>query len=392
MRLFFRVVATLLLASLALLGTLAGPRLVSAAPGVVGHVYVNDNTAGTNTIAGFDRFADGSLVPMHGSPFTAGGAGTGSVVGSQGSLQVTSDGRYVLAVDAGSNQLSVLRVNSDGELSAVGGGPVSSNGIKPISIAVHGSLVYVANLGDGSSGSNYTGFTLNSGGHLSPLSGSTVGLPNTANPGDVFFNADGTHLAGTEVGTGSSSTWLIDSFDVGSDGRLTAAPGSPFAAEGAGPFGSEFRPSNPSQLYVSNAHNPTANSGTISAFNVAADGTLSSIGASPYADNQTAPCWVEISHDGQYLFTVNTASTTISRFQIAADGSLTLLGSTPFSSGTGIRPFDARLDPSGGWLYVVDAGARTVSAFAVSGGNLTELSSSPFALPSGATPFGVVVT
>jgi len=37
-------------------------------------------------------------------------------------------------------------------------------------------------------------------------------------------------------------------------------------------------------------------------------GQLSSIGASPYADGQTAPCWVEISHDGKYLFTVNTGS------------------------------------------------------------------------------------
>ena len=35
---------------------------------------------------------------------------------------------------------------------------------------------------------------------------------------------------------------LIDSFRVGRDGRLIAAPGSPFAAQGPGPFGSEFRP------------------------------------------------------------------------------------------------------------------------------------------------------
>ena len=45
---------------------------------VVGHVYVNDNTTGTNTIGAFDRHADGSLTPEAGSPFVAGGAGTGS--------------------------------------------------------------------------------------------------------------------------------------------------------------------------------------------------------------------------------------------------------------------------------------------------------------------------
>ena len=42
-----------------------------------------------------------------------------------------------------------------------------------------------------------------------------------------------------------------------------------------------------------------------------------------------APCWVEITHDGQFLFTVNTASGTISRFSIAPGGALMLLGSTP---------------------------------------------------------------
>jgi 6-phosphogluconolactonase len=387
-----RIAAIVGLLALALAGLVPAPHDLSAAPGVVGHVYVNDNTAGTNTIAAFDRRADGTLMPMHGSPFAAGGAGTGTVLGvSQGALQPSSDGQYLLAADAGSNQLSVLRIGPDGELSPVGGGPVASGGIEPVSIAVHGSLVYVANEGNGTAGSNYTGFTLNAGGHLTPLSNSTVPLPSTANPGDILFNADGSHLAGTEVGTTDSSTWRIDSFVVGSDGHLTAAPGSPFVAQGPGPFGSEFRPTNPAQLYVSNAHGGT-DAGTVSAFSVAGNGALASIGASPFADNQTAPCWVEITHDGRFLFTVNTASSSISRFQVLSDGSLSLLGSTALKNATGLRPFDARLDPHGSYLYVVDGGAAAVSALAVSGGGLSELSASPFALPAGATPFGIVVT
>jgi 6-phosphogluconolactonase len=356
----------------------------SAASDVVGHLYVNDNTRGTNTIAAFDRHADGTLTPLHGSPFAAGGAGTGAVVGSQGALQVTSDGKYLLAVDAGSNQISVLRINSDGELSPVGGGPVSSGGSKPVSVAVHGSLVYVANAADG--GSNYTGFTLNPGGHLQPLAGSTVPLPDGSSPGDVLFSSDGTRLVGTRVGTS-----LIDSFIVGLDGRLTAAAASPFAAQGLGPFGSEFRPTDPTQLFVSNAHNVGPGTGTISAFSDASDGTLTSIGSSPYADLETAPCWVEISHDGQVLFTVNTASHNISRYAIAADGSLSLLGSTSLGA-AGAGAEDARLGPNGKTLWVVDSGARAVSAFAVDGGNLTELPSSPTALPAGSAPFGIVVT
>ena len=383
MQLRTRIATTLTLLAVTVLTAAAASASASAASTVVGHLYVNDNTAGTNTIAAFDRHADGTLTPLPGSPFTVGGAGTGTGIGSQGALQITSNGKYLLAVDAGSNQISVLRINDDGELNPVGGGPVSSGGVKPVSIAVHGSLVYVANAGDG--GSNYTGFTLNPGGHLRPIAGSTVALPAGSSPGDVLFNSDGTRLIGAEVGPS-----VIDSFVVGANGLLTAAPGSPFAAQGPGPFGSEFRPTDPTQLFVSNAHGGAGN-GTVSAFSDGSDGTLTSIGSSPFPDFQTAPCWVEISHDGQFLFTVNTASNSISRYAIAGDGSLSLLGSTSLGSAN-VGAEDARLGPNGGTLWVVDTGARAVSAFAVNGGNLTQLPSSPTPLPAGSAPFGIVVT
>jgi 6-phosphogluconolactonase len=355
----------------------------SAASNVVGHVYVDDNTAGENAIAAFDRHADGTLTPVDGSPFPAGGAGTGTGIGSQGALQITSDGKYLLAVDAGSNEISVLRIGPDGGLKPVGGGPVPSGGIEPVSIAVHDALVYVANAGDG--GSNYTGFTLNPGGHLRPLAGSTVPLPDGSTPGDVLFNGDGTRLVGVRVGTS-----LIDSFTVGADGTLTAAPGSPYDAQGPGPFGSEFRPSDPTELYVSNAHGG-AGAGTVSAFSDGSDGTLTSIGSSPFPDFQTAPCWVEISHDGQFLFTVNTASNSISRYGIGSDGSLALIGSTALATEKAGAE-DARLAPDGRTLWVVDTGVAKVSAFGVDGGSLTELPSSPTTLPAGSAPFGIVVT
>jgi 6-phosphogluconolactonase len=350
---------------------------------VVGHVYVNDNTAPVNTIAAFDRHADGRLTPVPGSPFAAGGAGTGTGIGSQGALQVSENGRYLLAVDAGSNQISVLRIRPDGTLRQLPGGLAGSGGNEPVSIAVHDHLVYVANAGTGAS--NYTGFKLRHGGRLEPLAGSTVSLPDGAQPGDVLFNSTGSNLVGTRIGTS-----LIDSFAVGRDGRLTAASGSPFPAQGPGPFGSEFRPTNPRQLFVSNAHGGAGN-GTVSAFDVAFDGTLNSIGASPFADQQTAPCWVEISHDGRFLFTVNTASSSISRYAIARGGSLVLLGSTPLSNPTGLAPVDARLAPDGRTLWVVDSGHPGVSALAVHGGDLTELPTSPTPLPAGAAPFGIVV-
>jgi hypothetical protein len=252
---------------------------------------------------------------------------------------------------------------------------------------VHGDLVYVANAGTAAStgGTNYTGFALNPGGHLRPLAGSTVTLPDASQPGDVLFSPDGSKLVGTRVATS-----LIDSFTVGGNGLLSTAPGSPLAAQGLGPFGSEFRPTNAAQLYVSNAHNVGAGTGTVSAFAVGADGALTSIGASPFPDNQTAPCWVEISQDGQDLFTVNTGTGSISSYSIAGGGSLTLLQSTPVNGA--VSPEDARLAPDGTSLWVVDPGADAVSGFTVNGGTLTELPTSPTPAPVGAAPAGIVVT
>jgi hypothetical protein len=335
---------TLAAAAAAVAAVPAAAAAATASP-VVGHVYVDDNTAGTNTIGAFDRHADGTLTPEAGSPFTAGGAGTGTGLASQGALQISAHGRFLIAADAGSNQVSVLRIKV---------------------------------------GSNYTGFRLGRGGRLTPIPGSTVVLPDAAQPGDVLFNGTGGKLAGTRVGTSQ-----IDSFTVGPRGRLTAAPGSPFPAQGLGPFGSQFRPTNPSQLFVSNAHN--TGTGTISAFRDLPDGSLSPIGASPFADLQTAPCWVEITHDGQFLFTVNTGSGSISRFSIAPGGKLRLLGSTPIR-GSGLGAVDARLSPDGRNLYADESATGAVAAFTVHGGNLTELASSPTPLPAGATPAGIVVT
>jgi 6-phosphogluconolactonase len=381
-KLGFTVVAVL--AAIASLIAAGGASASPPASNVVGHLYVNDNTTGGNTVAGFERHADGSLTPIQGSPFSVGGFGAGHADASQGSLELSADGRYLLAADAGSNQISVLRIRPDGSLQIAD--VTSSNGGNPVSIAVDGRLVYVANAD--AQNPNYTGFTLNQGGRLRPIPGSTVSLPAGSQPGDVLFNGDGTRLIGARVGSSE-----IDSFTVGADGLLTAAPGSPFEHQAGvfGQFGSEFSPIDPAQLFVSNAHT-AANGpapGSVSAYTDAADGTLTPIGASPFANAGTASCWIEISHDGKYLFTVDTASSSVASYSIGADGTLTAIGNTPIRNSRGAE--DARLSPDGTTLWVVSGGTDTINAFSVDGGTLTELAGSPTAGSAGATPSGIVV-
>jgi 6-phosphogluconolactonase len=373
-----------------LAAALAGPAVASAHSGAwhgwhrgPDHVYLDDNTAGANTIAGFARNADGSLTALPGSPFAAGGAGLGEGLGSQGAIQVAGHGHYLLAADAGSNQISVLRISGDGSLTPVAGSPFASGGAEPNSIAVSGNLAYVENTGG--TAPNYTGFTLSRWGQLQPIPNSTVRLAAGSAPGDVVLNDTATRLVGVEV-----STSVIDSFRIGWNGTLRAAAGSPYPAQGLGPFGSQFSPINPNQLFVANAHNG-AGLGTVSAFNDSANGTLSSIGASPFADQQTAPCWLVISNDGRYLYALNTGTGFVSSYSIARDGTLTLLGSASVAAPGVTTGTDVALSTDGSTLYLNEAATHTVGAFAVHGGTVTQLAGSPYPTPAGATTAGVAV-
>jgi 6-phosphogluconolactonase len=370
---------SVLAATIGLLGAGTAASASTSSP-VVGYTYIDGNTATANTIDGFARHANGSVTPLPGSPFAAGGAGTGTGLASQGAIQATPGGRYLLAVDAGSNQISVLRVTKGG-VPVLAGRPASSGGVQPVSIAIsRAGLVYVANSGAG--GSGYSGFRLGSGGRLTAIPGSTVSVPDAAGLGDVFFNALGDRLVGTRTGTSQ-----IDSFVVLPGGHLAAAQGSPFTGQGLGQLGAEFSPTHPFQLFVSNAHNG-AGLGTVSAYRDGFSGRLVPVGSSPFADGQTAPCWVEISHDGRYLFTVNTGSGNISGYSISPRGSLALIGSTPIRGGG--ADTDLRLSPDGRTLSVDGSGNHILSVFAVHGGTLTELPSSPAPLPAGGAPAGIV--
>ena len=209
-----KVFRLLLPLSLVIAGLVGAAGVACSSSGVVGQMYVNDNTAGVNTVAGIrparGRHADTARRLAVRGRRRRHGAG----IGSQGALQLSADGRYLLAVDAGSNQISVLRIKPHGTTAAGRRQPPSRpTAIEPVSIAVHAGLVYVANAG--AAEPNYTGFTLNPAATCAPIGGSTVALPDGSQPGDVLFSGDGTNLVGTRVATS-----MIDSFSVVADGRL----------------------------------------------------------------------------------------------------------------------------------------------------------------------------
>src|SRR5438309_10947597 len=127
-------------------------------------VYVMGNQASDNTVLVFQRHPDGSVskvqeVSTHG----VGSGGSGDPLGSQGALTLSDDGDILLAVDAGSNEVSSLMVTGSG-LQFVSKAP--SGGTKPVSVAVRAGIAYVLNA---SGTPNVTAFRVGVNGQLTMI-------------------------------------------------------------------------------------------------------------------------------------------------------------------------------------------------------------------------------
>src|ERR1041385_7373125 len=130
-----------------------------------GAVYVQTNQSSGNAIAIYNRSTDGGLALSATVP--TGGLGTGAGLGSEGSVILSNDGRWLFATNAGSNEISAFRVQVNG-LTLVD--KVASGGTLPISLALYKNLLYVLNAGGSG---NISGFSVDPSGQLSPLAGST---------------------------------------------------------------------------------------------------------------------------------------------------------------------------------------------------------------------------
>ena len=108
-----------------------------------GAVYVLTNQV-SNAVAVFDRAPDGRLTPA--GMFSTGGAGDPvpqpgdpptDPLASQGALILSQNNQLLFAVNAGSNEISVLSIGKD-SLALVD--KVSSGGVRPIFLTVHGRV------------------------------------------------------------------------------------------------------------------------------------------------------------------------------------------------------------------------------------------------------------
>jgi 6-phosphogluconolactonase (cycloisomerase 2 family) len=357
----------------------------SAEP-IVGHVYTLDNNGDSNGVVILNRLADGTLAEMTASPVPTGGKGLvipqGGDLDSQGPLRI--HGKHLLAANPGSDSIAVFEITPSGGLEPVAGSPFRSGGSHPMSLAVHGDLVYVANqavpFANPASAPNITGFRLDKAGHLTPIAGSTIEFPFGEGPAQVEFNRAGTVLA---VTAGFQSDGSVRSFAVESNGLLKEGPGSPFKASResglSGTVGFSFT-ADDRRIMVTNFRGSA-----IRVFSVDPKTAALTPEGEPYSNHQRAMCWAALGPDGKTLYASNYVTNNVSVFSIAGDGTLDLVGNSApkhFSSSSVPDSKELQASPDGKFLYLIGPIATEIAIF-----SLAPTDRVPRELPEGRSPF-----
>lgn len=310
-------------------------------------VCTQTNDAERNEVVAFRRAADGGLSPV--GRYETGGKGSGKPhLPSQSSVVLSSDRRWLLVTNTGSDELSLFAVAADGLALSDRTG---SGGAAPTSVAERGGLVYVLNNG----APTITGFRIENG-KLAMLDASTRALSSdTADPAQIAFSPDGKTLVVTERGTDSISTYAVGD-DGHTDGPMT------IASSGATPYGFDFRQDG--ALVVTEAFGGEV--GAAAASSYALDGAKLAPVTGSVKNTRSEVCWAAVSRDGKHAYVTNFGDGTISLYGIGTDGSLELLdavAATTVLGEKGVR--DESLTGDGRFLYAIDADAQRVFGWEV---------------------------
>src|SRR5215468_8945850 len=318
-------------------------------------VYVQTNNATENEVITFSRAEDGTLAPV--GRYSTGGRGTGVPhLASAGSVVLHDDGRWLLVVNAGSDELSLFAVQPDGLRLA---DRASSGGSKPTSVAVSGALVYVLNNGT----PNISGLHL-ADGKLAAIPDSTRPLSSAdADPAQVSFTTDGTVLIVTERGTDTISSYLIDE-------RGHAQGPATVKSSGQTPYG--FGLTADGSLIVSEAFGGATGAAATSSYAVSGAGELTMVSGS-VGNTRSEVCWVALTQDDRFAYVTNFGDGTVSSYEITTDRGLRLRDPVAASAGQGEKGLrDEAISGDGRYLYAIDPDAQKLFGWAVGqGGHLT---------------------
>lgn len=319
-------------------------------------VFAMTNVTEDNRIISYRSTANGALTRV-GSTSTRGN-GIGTDLDTQGSLRLSEDHRFLYAVNAGSDDVTVFSVNGPNLtfLQKVYAGD------QPNSLTIHGNLLYVLN---GSvAGNGIRGFKRASDGTLTPLPNSFRLLSSPiAVPGEVSFSPDGRMLLVTQKTTNRllSPRNAIDVFRVRSDGLASATP-KRRSSHGLRPFSLAFREDG--KLVVVESFNAAPRLSAMSSYRLTRDGRLRTISGS-VRNGQTDTCWVVITRDGRHVYTANFGNGTISRYHFTPSGRVRLIDGKAAFLGSLSQPVDLALSADSRFLYLLLRGTGGVATFRI---------------------------
>jgi 6-phosphogluconolactonase (cycloisomerase 2 family) len=342
-------------------------------------VYTNDDIAGANTVSGFSVAPSGALTLLSGSPFSTGGTGAGGAgFFASNRATVSTVGNFLFASNTASSDVSVFSINRrTGALTLAAGSPFATGGkgCFPCGIALSatpdGKFLMAANSGS----NNITVFRIASSGVLTPITGSPFGA--LSFPDGIKVSPNGKFLAVAEPFPNQ-----IEMFSIAANGSLTslgAFPGT--GATGSGVTGVDIN-CNSSLLYAGEYNATPPGYTLVDGYSISHAGTLTPLRGSPFEPGVGLNSNVVLlgyGLGGKTLFVSNQNGPTITVFSVAPSGSLSLLHGSPFPMKSGaLLPSGMATSQDGRLLYVANPTGR-VSVFRVSEwGALTEVAGSPF--------------
>lgn len=302
-------------------------------------VYVMTNSSSDNAIIAFSRDDTGLLTQE--AAISTQGKGSGSSrnpLNSQGALAFSGDKKWVLAVNAGSNEISVFSISKEALTFA---SKTSSLGQFPVSIASFGDLVFVLNTK--STPPNITPFTIDKNGVLTSIPDGVRLLP-PGNYSQVGFSPNGKSL----VVVGDSNN-LVLVYTM--NGNTPSSDPAFVQSNASGPAAFAFDP-NGDLIVVESGNN------SVSSYSFISSG-LKPITTS-LGTGQKNPRWVVST--GNFAFTSNLGSDTISSFSISptVNGQL-ILANTVAATGSGDTEIAVSSD--GKYLYILEPGSRAINIF-----------------------------
>lgn len=311
----------------------------------VDRLYVVAQSGG---IAVFDRYEDGSLRQLPGSPYPT-GAGTFCIIASPDHRVVYVAAGMGLGTPVSfrqtfSPQLITLRVQDDGSLVPAGAPLALPRRFTPVSLALSadGRDLYLG-VGRGPAGF-FSGavahFRVDEDG-IPAAAGAPVRLGRlTDGAAQPIISPDGRSLY-----VASAIAKSILRLDIRENGSLSV-PVDRTLSSGVFPITPGVSRDG-RFLYVANEH-----SRSITGFGIGADGALTELPGSPYATGKI-PHNPAFTPDGRFVYFANTFSDSVTGYEIGPEGDLRPLPGSPFATPAG--PATVTCSTDGRWLHLVSS-------------------------------------